>query len=471
MVFIMAARMLGPVIALAATLVALGAGASPAAAFSVGQACTGNFNGVNTSTVKCTGQGTPSQDVWVTVSNVGSVPFEMVSCGTSSCTSPGQGSVGTDEAAPGTSSFLPLPAGETLGLKTVYVKPGDPGAGSVAAQITGVYPQSSPPALAVGQVCSGGNFVPTNVQCIWTNQFGAVTQNSWVTFSNTGPLTVTMVFDGLHGSRDTQKLQPGQLAYVGIGAGHSTGGSQLELGQPTSDSGDTPPVPPNPPGQVTIHSLVAENMSGFSLASGQTCTTASYVVNPVACAPSGQIGQGSSSGNVTVTFTNTGAGNTALVGNDNGGGGLLTIGPGQSATTSFDKNAQLLLTCLAGSSQSDCSAAANATIKVDSVTTAANAATLASPTQTTPGRRDLSAKLRCAASNRARCQGMVTLRAGSHGRILARASYRVRAGGHGTLKLLPGATLTSGALVLTITTRQPNGQLLITDQRKLTLKR
>jgi hypothetical protein len=447
--------------------------AAPAGAFSVGQTCNGNYTtgpGTQSPPVFCSGQGTPSQDVWVTISNTGSVPFAPEACTSpTSCQGIDAAGFAADNypnyaVSPGDSGYVPIPSGQTLGLFTFSQNQNTPPPGPVAATITGIYPQSSPPALSAGQVCSGSNFVPVQVQCIWTNQVGAVTQNSWVTFANTGPQVVGMSFNGLHGSGDSQTLQPGQLAYVGVGAGHTTDLSQLSMVQTaqngTAFSVANLPIPPSPPGQVTIQSVVPENYSGFNLASGQSCTTSNYVSNPVSCAPSAQIGQGSSSGSQSVTIANTGNSNSALVGNVNGGGGLLTLAPGASGTTSFDKNSQLLLTCITGSN--NCSAGANASIKVTSVTSASNAATLSSPTRTRHGFRG---RLRCGAPKHRRCQGTVTLRAKRGGPVADRATFDLGARGRGKVTLSSDSKLSHG--VLTTKTRQPSGRQVVTDQRNV----
>ena len=147
----MTARKLGSFLSLVGTFVALGVGASPAAAFSVGQTCTGSFNAGRTTTVECTGQGTPSQDVWVTVTNTGSVPFQTVACSSNSCKlpDPAGNNYQQDAASPGDSSFVPLSAGQTLGLFAEALTSSSPPSGAVAAEITGIYAQASPP------VCGG----------------------------------------------------------------------------------------------------------------------------------------------------------------------------------------------------------------------------------------------------------------------------------------------------------------------------
>jgi hypothetical protein len=465
----MTARKLGPAFVVLGAIMTLGVVASPAGAFSVGQTCNGTFTAGATSTVTCSGQGTPSQAVWVTVYNTGTVLFAPVACPKADCGGVQIVRFPFYATSPGDSSFLALPAGDTLGLYTFANSGGEPASGNVAAYISGIYPQSSPPPLAAGQVCGGANFIPLQVSCIWTGQWGAVTQNSWVTFANTGPQPVGIGFNGLHGSQDNQKLAPGQIAYVGVGAGHSSSSAQLELieqGNP-SPTEENPDVPPNPPAQVTVQTVVPENYGGFSLAGGQSCTTADFIVNPVQCATSGQIGQGSSSTDQTVTLTNTAGGNYAKVSNDNGGGGLLDLPPGATGTTSFDKNAQLLLTCLSSGGASNCGAGSNATVKVDSVAASSNAATLASPTLGGQGGR-LNASLRCGASRGRPCEGTITLRAKLHGKALARATFKLRPGGRVTIKLSPGSK-PPRAGVLTITTRQASGRILVTDRRTVAL--
>ena len=146
-----------------------------------------------------------------------------------------------------------------------------------------------------------------------------------------------------------------------------------------------------------------------------------------------------------------------------------------------------MLTCLTGTGTTNCAAGANASVTASNATTASNAATLASPSLQVAPESDVGglygwistrsqrraarvgAKLRCSAPKRGRCQGTVTVRAARHGAVLARATFDLRPRGHGTVKLYPGASLPHGSVLLTITTRQPNGRGIVTDQRNVTL--
>ncbi len=381
----------------------------------VGTLCSGSVTQNLEPFLVCPGQA--EEDLWVGATNTGTQPWFIGNCPAASVGP--DGPTGDGEATPDPlceadeTGVLGAPA--TSGRAQVYSVPqgsylaltGQANT-TLTASVQTVVPISQVPPIAAGQVCDSGNWV--FVLCLMTGQFGEVAENSWVTFGNTGDHGLSLSFYGLHGDQDNLKLtNGGDVGYAGLGAGHTDSFAEL-MWSPGPESGE----------QVTVRAVVPENYDGFDLEPGQSCETTDYMVNPVNCAQSGQIGQSSASSKSSITMTN-GSGDVAYLTNANGSGGFL-LGPAETGTATVDENALLVLAC-ENTSYKKCATGAPAEVTVEAVSPADDSATLApatrkggnggtraaKPARISIPKRIVPAKLRCRADSD-RCRGGVRLR-------------------------------------------------------------
>jgi hypothetical protein len=425
-------------------------------------------------------EGPATQNVWVSIVNTGPVMVPFACPSTTSafnCSyTSGLGNNLSSTISTGLSVVFEVPAGDYLSLNPSPQQSGFNDNADYGASIVNVTPVSGGPALATGQQCSGANFIPASVNCLWSGQFGAVTQNSWATFDNTGTTQAKIKYYGLSGSSDSLTLAPGQLGYIGVGAGHASSSSELQLQQSEASKGNcitvncVPPTPASSPSLLRVSSVVPQSFAGFTLENTGQCQTTNFNVNPVDCAESGQMGVLDEQASLELDNSSNFVNSVKITGS--AGGGTVTVAPGEYSVVTLNSGSHVITQCITPTGSS-CPTGAPAAVTVNGVEGAPSAATLATPSVAGGGRR-LSAPLRCASSHRRRCQGTITLSFPGRGRgtgaTVSKASFNLASSGKQTFQLLAGR-LRGRLAKLTVRTREPNGKSVITGQRVVKLKR